>query len=78
MDRTEARAVLRAERDEAIRVLRAGAEAAGRIEPAAAREPVRWILLAAAELCATRPHILGQPVGHALTLARALIEPGPP
>jgi hypothetical protein len=68
----EIRASLLAQRDEAIRLLRAGADAAGSVEPAAAREPVRWILLAAAERCALRPHILGQPVEHALALARAL------
>jgi hypothetical protein len=69
----QARVELLAERDEAIRVLRAGAEAAGRIEPAAAREPVRWVLLAAAERCGAHWHILGQPVNHEIALARALI-----
>jgi hypothetical protein len=71
------RAALLAERDEAIRVLRAGAEAADRIEPAAARDPARWLLLAAAEDCLSSWHILGKPVNHALALARALIEAGP-
>jgi hypothetical protein len=64
---------LRAERDDAIRVLRAGADAVGGVEPAAARDPIRWMLTAAADLCASRPHILGLPVAHALALAEALV-----
>lgn len=71
---SSARAALLAERDEVIRVLRAGADAARHVEPATARDPVRWILLAAAEQCSTNWHILGQPVNHALALARALLD----
>jgi len=73
---SQARAALLAERDEAIRVLRAGADAVDRIEPVAAREPTRWVLLAAAEQCGLDWHILGKPVNHHLALARALLESG--
>lgn len=76
-DLTPAGAALLAERDEAIRVLRAGVNVVGRIEPAAVRDPVRYILLAAAELCAMDEHILGKPVAHALALAGALVNSQP-
>lgn len=71
-----ARAALLAERDEAIRVLRAGAEATHVIEPAAAREPVRGLLLTAAALCGADWHILGKPVNYHIALARALLDAG--
>ena len=76
-DRAAARAALIAERDEAIRVLRAAADAVSRIEPAAAREPVRGILLAAAEDCGLDWHILGKRVNYPIALARALTAPRP-
>jgi hypothetical protein len=74
--RNAVRASLLAERDEAIRVLRAAADAADRIEPATARNPVRWLLLTAAEQCGLDWHILGKPISHHLALARALLDAG--
>jgi hypothetical protein len=71
-----AQASLLAERDEAIRVLRAGARAVHVVEPAAAREPIRLLLTATADLCATDWHILGKPVTYPLALARALLDAG--
>jgi hypothetical protein len=65
---------LRDERDKAVRLLRAGADSVDRVEPAAAREPIRWMLTAAAELCASRASILGLPVVYALELARVLVD----
>ncbi len=79
MDSQERAALLaefRIELDEAARVLRAGADAAHLVEPAAAREPIRWVLLAAAEQCGRARHLLGLPISHQLALARALIESG--
>jgi hypothetical protein len=72
----DVRAFLHAERDEAIRTLRAGADAASLAEPPAAREPIRLLLLAAAERCGSSWHILGQPISYELTLARALLDAG--
>lgn len=79
MDSHERAALLaefRAELDEAARELRTGADAVHLVEPAAAREPIRWILLAAAEQCGRARHILGLSVTHQLALARALIDVG--
>lgn len=71
---TSVSASLRAERDEAIRVLRAGADAVNHVEPPAAREPIRWMLTAAADQCAAGQHILGLPVVYHLELAQVLID----
>jgi hypothetical protein len=71
---SDVHAALLAERDEAIRVLRAGVAAIDRIEPAAAREPIRWMLLAAVERCGRGHHVLGLSINHELALARALFD----
>lgn len=46
------------------------------IEPSAVREPVRQMLRAGIELCATTRSLAGKPVMHTLALAEALIEAG--
>lgn len=77
-ERAALRATLQTDLDEAARVLRTGADAVHLVEPAAARESIRWILLAAAEQCGRGRHILGLSISHQLALARALLDAGGP
>lgn len=73
---SEIRAALLAERDETIQTLLAAAEAVRVVEPAAARDPIRWLLLAAVERCAKARHILGLSINRELALAHAFLDPG--
>lgn len=45
-----------------------------KIEPSAAREPVRQMFRAAIEMYAVSRNVLGQPVVYVLELARALVD----
>ena len=49
----------------------------GRLQPAAARAPVRDMLAAGIERCAISTTLLGQPIEHLVTLATALAEEAP-
>jgi hypothetical protein len=44
------------------------------IQPPALRDPVRDILRAGIELCASSPSLLGKPIEHTLRLAQAVVD----
>lgn len=50
----------------------------GRVEPPAAREPIRSMFRAAIELCALSSSLLGQPVNYVLDLAQAIVDESKP
>ena len=66
---------LTAERDEVIALLEAAQARLDRVEPAELRKPLRWCFAAKLELLRAHRSILGLPVGYAIDMAKAIVDP---
>lgn len=59
---------------ESILLLARALDYVDRIEPAAARDPIRDLLRGAIETCSVSPTLTGRPVTLALQIAQALVD----